>query len=200
MSAKNIAPEMILDRLAESSATIEAIRQDKSLVATVADITKSLVAAFRSGHKVLLCGNGGSAADAQHITAEFVGRFNADRDPLPAIALTVNTSTLTAVGNDYSFEDIFARQVRALGQPGDILVGISTSGNSENVLHAIRVAKEKDLTTVAFTGACGGKLLSAADYCLRIPSENTPRIQEGHIISAHIICELVEQALFPPVP
>ena len=167
---------------------------DEELVGVVARIAAVMTEAFRSGHKVLLCGNGGSAADAQHIAAELVGRFQTARQPLPAMSLGVNASTLTAIGNDFSFDDIFARQVAAFGTPGDILVGLSTSGQSENVASAVRAAKERGLTTVSFTGANGGKLAEIAEVNLIVPATNTARIQEAHITAAHIICELVEAA------
>lgn len=164
-----------------------------ALLAQVADM---LIEAFANGKKVLLCGNGGSAADAQHIAAEFVGRFYFDRPPLPAMALTANTSSLTAIGNDYAFDRVFARQVEALGVPGDVCVGISTSGNSRNVIEALRVARRKGMATVAMTGVNGGLMKEEADYCICIPSASTPRIQEHHILVGHLLCELVEQALF----
>jgi D-sedoheptulose 7-phosphate isomerase len=154
-----------------------------------------LVAAVVSGHKLLLFGNGGSAADAQHIAAEFTGHFYLDRRPLPALALTVDTSALTAIGNDYSFEKIFARQLDALGQPGDVAIGISTSGNSKNVVEALRVGKHKGLLTVGLTGANGGAIGGIADVCVRVPSTDTPRIQESHILLGHVWSEIVEAAV-----
>ena len=162
-------------------------------------VAEGLIAAFIAGNKALLCGNGGSAADAQHIAAEFVGRFYFDRPPLPAEALTVNTSSLTAIGNDYSFDQVFSRQVEAFGTAGDVCIGISTSGNSRNVVEAFRAARRKDILTVALTGATGGEMATEADFCIRIPSTDTPRIQEHHILVGHILCELVEQALFADV-
>lgn len=156
-----------------------------------------IVEAYKNGKKVLFCGNGGSAADAQHLAAELSGRFYYDRKPLYAEALHVNTSYLTAVANDYSYEDIFARILEAEGGEGDILVGISTSGNSSNVLKAFEVAKRKGMHTVAFTGIGGGKMADKSDVLLAVPSKDTPRIQESHIMIGHIICEMVEKALFP---
>ncbi|MGO8949665.1 MAG: SIS domain-containing protein [Ktedonobacterales bacterium] len=167
--------------------------QQTPLCAEVAD---RLIEAFTAGRKVLLCGNGGSAADAQHIAAELVGKFYFDRPALPAEALTVNTSSVTAIGNDYSFDQVFSRQVEAFGVAGDVCVGISTSGNSRNIVEAFRVARRKGLVTVAMTGATGGQLAAEADYCIRVASTDTPRIQEHHILVGHILCELVEQALF----
>jgi D-sedoheptulose 7-phosphate isomerase len=174
-------------------ASTQQLQQQAPLLAEVAD---HLIAAFRAGKKVLLCGNGGSAADAQHLAAEFVGKFYFDRPALPAEALTVNTSSLTAIGNDYSFDVVFSRQVEAFGAAGDVLIGITTSGNSRNVLEAFRVARQKGILTVGLTGASGGQLKEAADYCICIASTDTPRIQEQHILVGHILCELVEQALF----
>lgn len=162
----------------------------------LAAVAEQLIAAFRAGKKVLLCGNGGSAADAQHLAAEFVGKFYFDRPALPAEALTVNTSSLTAIGNDYSFDVVFSRQVEAFGAAGDVLIGITTSGNSRNVVEAFRVARQRGIVTVGLTGASGGKLKDEADYCICIASTDTPRIQEQHILVGHILCELVEQALF----
>lgn len=156
-----------------------------------------IVEAYKNGKKVLFCGNGGSAADAQHLAAELSGRFYYDRKPLYAEALHVNTSYLTAVANDYSYEDIFARILEAEGGEGDILVGISTSGNSANVLKAFEVAKRKGMHTIAFTGIGGGKMADKSDVLLAVPSKDTPRIQESHIMIGHIICEMVEKALFP---
>ena len=150
------------------------------------------VKALQSGHKILICGNGGSAADAQHIAAEFVGRFHNERCSLPSIALTTDTSILTAVGNDYSFDRIFARQVEGLGNPGDVLWGISTSGNSPDVLEAIRVAREKGLVTIGSSGKSGGAMKELCDALLIVPSDVTARIQEIHMLAAHIICQIID--------
>jgi D-sedoheptulose 7-phosphate isomerase len=166
-------------------------QETKNLVA-IADL---LVDAFRKGNKVLLFGNGGSAADAQHIACELAGKFYLDRAPLPAIALTTNTSSLTAIANDYSYEEVFVRQVKGLVKQGDVVIGISTSGNSPNVLRGIEEAKRLGATTITLTGR-GGRLKELADYVLSVPSVDTPRIQEAHITAGHIICYLVEQALF----
>lgn len=148
--------------------------------------------ALAAGRKILLFGNGGSAADAQHIAAELVGRFSRERRALPALALTTNTSTVTAVGNDYSYDRIFARQVEAFGASGDVAIGISTSGKSPNVIEAIRVAESIGMLTAGMTGASGRDLAELVDYCLRVPSEKTPRIQEAHILIGHILCEIVD--------
>jgi len=160
----------------------------EKIVEAVEVITK----AFTKNHKVFFCGNGGSAADSQHIAAEFIGRFQKERQSLPAIALTTDTSILTALGNDYGFDVVFARQIEGLGQKGDILVGISTSGNSPNVIEGIKKAKQLGLTTISLTGGDGGELAQLADISIIVPSEKTARIQESHITIAHAICELVE--------
>lgn len=167
----------------------------RSLIPLIAQATWMVASALRRGNTVLLCGNGGSAADAQHIAGELVGRFLKERRPLPALALNANTSVLTAVANDYGFEEVFARQVAALGRPGDVLIAISTSGNSGNVLRAAEVAREKGMKVVGLTGADGGKLKQLCDLCLCVPSTSTPRIQEMHILIGHIICQLMEEAL-----
>lgn len=170
--------------------------QDNALVSTLAEVSVVVVDAIRKGNKILFCGNGGSAADAQHIAAEFVGRFAFDRPALPALALSVNTSCVTAIGNDYGFDRVFSRQVEALGQKGDVAFGISTSGNSANVLCAMSTSSRMGLKTIALTGSTGGKLRSEADFCICVPSNEIPRIQECHILIGHIISELVEDAIF----
>ncbi len=156
----------------------------------------ALIDAFRGGHKLLLFGNGGSAADCQHIATEFVAKLRMHRRALPAVAVTVDTSALTAIGNDYGFEELFARQVEALGTPGDVAIGISTSGSSENVLRGLRAARAGGLVTVALTGAGGAGMATEADYCVVVPSSDTQRVQESHILLGHIWAELVEQDLF----
>jgi D-sedoheptulose 7-phosphate isomerase len=165
-------------------------------VTTIARVSEVLIESLRAGHKLLLFGNGGSAADAQHIAAEFVGRFAFDRPALPALALSVNTSCVTAIGNDYGFDLVFSRQIEALGKRGDVAIGISTSGNSTNVLRALSVAKGMGLHTVALTGDGGRKLKDAVDLCICAPSNETPRIQECHILIGHVISQLVEKAIF----
>jgi len=162
----------------------------------IQEITRKIIGAYREGKKVLIAGNGGSAADAQHFAAELVGRYKLERKGLPAIALTTNTSNLTAIGNDYGFEDIFTRQIDALGKKGDIFIGISTSGNSQNLIKAIEKAREKGMFSISLLGRSGGKMKEISDLSLIIPSENTPRIQEAHITLIHIICELLEKELF----
>jgi D-sedoheptulose 7-phosphate isomerase len=166
-------------------------------VDTIVEIINCITDALRQGNKILIFGNGGSAADAQHIAAEFVNRFLFDRTPLPAIALTTDTSILTSISNDADFSHIFSRQIEALGNKGDIAWGITTSGTSPNVIEGFRMAKGKGMTTVAFTGKDGGEALRVADYGLNVNSSSTPRIQEAHITAGHIICELVERELFP---
>ena len=157
-----------------------------------------IIESFKHGGKVLICGNGGSAADSQHIAAEFVGRYEKERRSLPSIALTTDTSILTAVGNDWEFSEVFARQVRALARVGDIVIGISTSGRSPNVLRALEAARERGAITVAFTGAKPGPIARAADLCFFAPSESTPRVQELHVLGWHGVCEIVEAALARP--
>jgi D-sedoheptulose 7-phosphate isomerase len=179
-----------------SIAVKELLLRNAEVVSLIAKVSELLVDAVDKGNKILLFGNGGSAADAQHIAAEFVGRFAFDRPALPALALSVNTSCVTAIGNDYGFDLVFSRQIEALARPGDLAIGISTSGNSSNVLHGLATAREKGLRTVAFTGCAGGKLKNAADYCICAPSNETPRIQECHILIGHIISELVEETIF----
>jgi D-sedoheptulose 7-phosphate isomerase len=176
----------------------QALLNDSRIVAVIAEASEAVLAAFRGGNKVLVFGNGGSAADAQHIASEFVGRFALHRAALPAISLGVNGSCLTAIGNDYGFEHVFTRQIEALGRTGDVAIGISTSGHSGNVLQALAVAKKMGLHTVALTGHNGGKLRNSGDVdcCICVPTDDTPRIQECHILIGHVICGLVEQELF----
>jgi len=172
------------------------ILQDNNLISVISEVSKEIINAFKNDKKVLICGNGGSAADAQHIAAELSGRFYFDREPLFAEALHVNTSYLTAVANDYSYDEVFARLVKAKGRKGDVLIGISTSGNSKNVVKAIEVANDIGMLTVGMTGASGGKMKDLSDYLINVPSTDTPRIQEAHITIGHIICEIVERGLF----
>lgn len=169
---------------------------DEKILQTVKDCVIRIVSAFEKGNKVLFCGNGGSASDAQHLAAELTGRFYTDRDALPAEALHCNTSYITAVANDYSYEVVYSRLIKGIGNKGDILVGLSTSGNSKNIIKAFEVAREKGMTTIAFTGSTGGKLKSLSDLLINIPSDDTPRIQESHIMLGHIICQFVEEIYF----
>ncbi len=182
----------IVKQVEDNKALQRYLQKQARLLTIIAGL---LVEAFQKGNKVLLFGNGGSAADAQHIASELAGKFYRERAPLPAIALTTNTSSLTAIANDYGYEEVFARQVKGLARKGDIVIGISTSGNSPNVLRAIEQAKQLGAVTIAFTGQ-GGNLKESADYVLSIPSSDTPRIQEAHITAGHIICYLVEEVLF----
>jgi D-sedoheptulose 7-phosphate isomerase len=179
-----------------SIAVKELLLRNAEVVSIIAKVSELVVETLGKGNKVLLFGNGGSAADAQHIAAEFVGRFAFDRPALPALALSVNTSCVTAIGNDYGFDRTFSRQIEALARPGDLAIGISTSGNSSNVLHGLSVAREMGLCTVALTGCTGGKLKNVVDHCICAPSNETPRIQECHILIGHIISELVEETIF----
>lgn len=162
----------------------------------IEDIAKLWIGAISKGNKVIFCGNGGSAADSQHLAAELMGKYKLDRNPLPAYSLTCNTSSLTAIGNDYGHEYIFSRPLEAIGQKGDVLVGISTSGNSQNVIEAFKTAKNKGIKTIAFTGEEGGKMLQMAELALCVPSKITNNIQELHIIAGHIICEIVEDYFY----
>jgi len=188
--------KIIVDRINKSIEIKEDILKDHILVKKICLTVKAIINAYKSDKKVILFGNGGSAADAQHITAELVNRLYFNRKSLPAEALTVNTSVLTAIGNDYSFDKIFSKQIEGIGKRGDIAIGISTSGNSRNVVEAINIAKEKKLFTIGFTGRSGGKIKEIADICLQVPSDDTPRIQEIHIMLGHIICEIIEKDLF----
>jgi len=176
--------------------TKQRLLADAVLLHQIEAITQLVASAFRSGNKVLFCGNGGSAADAQHLAAEFSGRFYTDRDPLPSEALHVNTSYLTAVANDYSFDVVYSRMVKGMGRKGDVLFGLSTSGNSVNIIKAFEQAQQIGMITVGFTGETGGKLKNLCDHLINIPSKDTPRIQEAHIMVGHIICQLVEEQLF----
>ena len=196
MKEMNGFEQRIANSVKASIATKQLLLSNQEVITTMAKVAEIMVGVFGGGNKALLFGNGGSAADCQHIAAEFVGRFAFDRPPLPALALSVNTSCVTAIGNDYGFEQVFARQLEALAKAGDVAIGISTSGNSPNVLQGLAAAKKLGLQTVAFAGCTGGKMKGAADYCVCAPSNETPRIQECHILIGHIIAELVEQTIF----
>ncbi|HEV3278621.1 MAG TPA: D-sedoheptulose 7-phosphate isomerase [Terriglobia bacterium] len=191
-------PDFVRIQVEESMAVKRALLEDASLLQALEQAARAVVLSLRSGGKVLLFGNGGSAADAQHIAAELAGRYKLERRGLAAIALTANTSALTAISNDYSFEHVYARQVEALGAPGDVAIGISTSGNSQSVVRGVQAARAKGLVTVAMTGHSGGRLKPEVDLCLQMPSEETPRIQETHILIGHILCDFVEQEIFGP--
>lgn len=188
--------DLIQQRIQASIDVKQLLLQDASLLQTIEKVVAVCVAAFEADKKILFAGNGGSAADAQHLAAEFSGRFYKDRKPLFSEALHVNTSYLTAVANDYSYNEIYARLLIAKGRPGDVFFAISTSGNSGNILRAIEVAKEQGMIVVGMSGETGGKMLSLCDYLLNMPSTDTPRIQEAHILVGHIICEFVEAQLF----
>ena len=188
--------QYIKDIIKKSIDVKESIINDNKLIDIIDETSILIVNCFKNGGKVLLCGNGGSAADAQHIAAEFSGRFYFDREPLFAEALHVNTSYLTAVANDYSFDDVYSRMTKAMGRKNDILIGFSTSGNSKNIIKAFESAHSIGMKTIAFTGESGGGLKNIADYLINVPSNDTPRIQESHIMIGHIICEIVEEKIF----
>lgn len=188
----------ITSKIRESINVKSELMQRNDLIQIIEEVANTVVKTYRQDGKVLLCGNGGSAADAQHLAAEFTGRFYMDRPPLFAEALHVNTSYLTAVANDYAYEEVYARLIKAKGRPSDVLIGISTSGNSENIIRAFTQAQLQGITTVALTGNGGGRMKELADLSINIPSNDTPRIQESHILVGHIICEIVEKELFEP--
>lgn len=188
--------EVARQRILESSDLKSRIAKEDEILREISEAAECIINAYRNGGKVLFCGNGGSAADAQHLAAELSGKFYLDRPPLDAEALHVNTSYLTAVANDYSFDEVFARAVAAKGEHGDVLVAISTSGNSRNVIKAIDVAKTLGMVVIGLTGAKGGAMAERCDITIKVPSMDTPRIQEAHITIGHIICELVEESLF----
>jgi D-sedoheptulose 7-phosphate isomerase len=186
----------IFDIINESIEVKQSILKDANLQQKIDQVVAICTTAFKNGNQVLFCGNGGSAADAQHLAAEFSGRFYKDRKALPSEALHCNTSYLTAVANDYSYDVIYSRLLEGIGKKGDVLIGLSTSGNSKNIINAFKVAKDLGVTTVGFTGDSGGNMKESSDILLNVPSKNTPRIQESHIMVGHIICELVEANLF----
>lgn len=186
----------IKEIISSSISVKQQVLQDAVILNTMEKITNAIVDCFKNNGTVLLCGNGGSAADAQHLAAEFSGRFYKDREPLNAEALHVNTSYLTAVANDYSFNEVYSRLVKAKGKKGDVLIALSTSGNSANIVEAAKTAKAKEMKVIAFTGKDGGKLKEYADFLINVPSTDTPRIQECHILVGHIICQLVEENYF----
>jgi D-sedoheptulose 7-phosphate isomerase len=190
--------DAVAEHFRRSCETLLSAADDLNLRAKIYEIAETITAAFHGGHKLLIAGNGGSAADAQHIAGEFLSRLNFDRNPLPAIALTTDSSVLTAIGNDYGFERTFERQVRGLGRPGDVFIAISTSGRSPNVIAALKAAREGGLTTIGLTGSGAGLMQPLCDHCLVAPAEETPLIQQIHIVAAHAICGLVERGLFPP--
>lgn len=188
--------DQIKEIIRESIATKTAVLNDSALMGRVSRIVELIVGRFREGKHLYFCGNGGSAADAQHLAAEFSGRFYINRDALPSEALHCNTSYLTAVANDFGYELIYSRLIKGIGRPGDILVGMSTSGNSPNIVRALETARGKGITTIGMTGEGGGKMRELSDHLIDIPSRNTPRIQEAHMLLGHIICQLVEAEYF----
>lgn len=194
-NAKRIR-NLVQDRIQRSIDVKKAMLDDLRFRDLLVEVAMQIVKTLRAGGKVLFCGNGGSAADAQHLAAEFTGRYLKERRALPALALSTNTSSVTAIGNDYGFDLVFARQLEALGKEGDVVVGISTSGTSRNVIRAFEAAKSKSIYIVALTGASGGPMKKIADCAICVPSDETPRIQECHILAGHIICEIVEETLF----
>lgn len=190
--------EKIKNIIQASIDTKQQVLQNPELLATVEKVIDIITTAFKNGNRVYFCGNGGSAADAQHLAAEFSGRFYTNRKALPAEALHCNTSYLTAVANDYGYDVVYSRMIDGIGEKGDVLIGLSTSGNSVNIIKAFEVAKEKGIVTIAFTGITGGQMKSISDYLINIPSADTPRIQESHITIGHIICQMVEEKYFTP--
>jgi len=188
--------KFIENQVKKSYETKQAIYKDKELMELIQEVSKVVTEAYKKGNKTLIAGNGGSAADAQHIAGEFVSKFYFDRPGLASIALTTDTSILTAIGNDYGYEKLFSRQVQANGVKGDVFIGISTSGNSKNIVKALEECKAKDIVTVGLTGQNGGTMKELCDYCICVPSNETPRIQESHILIGHIICAVVEEEIF----
>ncbi|ECR4135799.1 D-sedoheptulose 7-phosphate isomerase [Campylobacter coli] len=186
----------IKEHFTDSISVKEQILKDENLITLIKNASLEVIKAYKNGNKTLLAGNGGSAADAQHIAGEFVSRFYFDRPGIASIALTTDTSILTAIGNDYGYENLFARQVQAQGVKGDVFIGISTSGNSKNILKALELCKQKEIISIGLSGASGGAMNELCDYCIKVPSTCTPRIQEAHILIGHIICAIVEEELF----
>jgi D-sedoheptulose 7-phosphate isomerase len=191
------AAATIIDYLTRSRGVVEAAIDDPAFIATIEAISDLVTEALAGGRKLLLAGNGGSAADAQHLAGEFLSRLNYDRAPVAALALTTDTSVMTAIANDYGYEQLFERQVLGLGRPGDVLIAISTSGRSPNILRALRAARQAGLAAIGLTGSGGGEMAALCDLCLRVPSDSTPLIQQLHITAGHIVCGLVEARLFP---
>ncbi|EPU7778115.1 D-sedoheptulose 7-phosphate isomerase [Campylobacter jejuni] len=186
----------IKEHFQESILVKEQILKDENLITLIKNASLEVIKAYKNGNKTLLAGNGGSAADAQHIAGEFVSRFYFDRPGIASIALSTDTSILTAISNDYGYENLFARQVQAQGVKGDVFIGISTSGNSKNILKALELCKQKEIISIGLSGASGGAMNELCDYCIKVPSTCTPRIQEAHILIGHIICAIVEEELF----
>jgi D-sedoheptulose 7-phosphate isomerase len=192
----NSLNQFILQEIKSSIATKQELLSDKKVTDSIQEIANVCLKVYQQGRKIILAGNGGSAADAQHIAAEFVNQLNYDRPALSSIALTTDTSILTAIGNDRGYDEIFSRQILANGKEGDVFIGISTSGNSQNIIEALKVCQNRKIITIGWTGETGGKMKQFSDYCLCVPSSETPRIQESHILIGHIVCSIVEDALF----
>lgn len=188
--------EYIKDQIKKSYETKQSLYSNELLLNAISDVAQKCVQLYKNGKKTLLAGNGGSAADAQHIAAELVGRYGFDRPSIPSLALTTDTSNLTAIGNDYGYDYVFSRQLEGMGQEGDLFIGISTSGNSQNIINAFLSAKKKGITTVALVGRDGGEMAKIADISLIVPSTSTPRIQESHILIGHILCDIIEKEMF----
>ena len=188
--------DYVKDQIKKSYETKQAIYQNEELLKKIVEVCRLCVELYRGKNKTILAGNGGSAADAQHIAAELVGRYGFDRPSIPSLALTTDTSNLTAIGNDYGYDKVFSRQLEGMGQEGDIFFGISTSGNSKNIINAFEVAKQKGIKTIALVGRDGGEMAKMADIALVVPSDSTPRIQESHILIGHIICDIIEKEIF----
>jgi D-sedoheptulose 7-phosphate isomerase len=186
----------IRDKIKETIGNLQQVLRDSALISAIGEAADLIAHAVKSGNKLMICGNGGSAADAQHMAGEFLCRLYRDRAPLPAIALSTDTSVLTSISNDYSYDHVFSRQIEALGKSGDIVLGISTSGNSKNVLQAFQVAKEMGIQTVLLTGAVGGDVVNLGTVMVRVPSTDTPRIQEIHLVIEHLISEIVERYIY----
>lgn len=189
--------DIIRKQIGSTIGNLTLMAEDDKLMELLELVTGICIDALKQGSKIIFAGNGGSAADSQHLAAELISRFHYDRPALPAMALTTNTSTLTAIGNDYGYDRLFARQLEGVGSAGDVLFAISTSGRSPNILEVVRTARDKGIIAVGMTGSGGGELAQFCDHCLRVPSDSTPRIQEGHIVMGHIICQLIEAELFP---
>jgi D-sedoheptulose 7-phosphate isomerase len=187
---------MIKSRLSQTISNLQALLADNTTVKNVDNVAQLIITAIKGGNHLLICGNGGSAADAQHIAGEFICRFYKDREPLPAIALSTDTSVITSISNDYFYDDIFSRQVKAIGKKGDILLGISTSGKSKNILEAFKVARAMEIKTILLTGQTEREVAAFSDVVIKTPSSDTPRIQEMHLVIEHIICEMVEKQIF----
>jgi D-sedoheptulose 7-phosphate isomerase len=188
---------IVRSEISRTVSVLNALLADDALIGTVEKAASVCIAAIQLGNKILFAGNGGSAADSQHLSAELVGKLANERPAMPSISLTTDTSVLTAIGNDFGFADIFVRQIDGLGRAGDVFIGISTSGRSKNLVTALHACRKRGIATIGMTGATGGEMLPFCDYCLRMPSDDTQKIQEAHIVVGHILCGLIEQGIFP---